>query len=191
MKSAATNHSASNLLTPRWVPSHRAQGLPCAGCAITAHLAAWIYTLHRHYMWQPTAASCCHLPALLISPTICPSWPPQRLSRKNNMDYANLNPRAMMSLLLSGFMINFSCSLCLEWICAQGCLFRSVFEPRTTPAGCAVPPGDGSVPPAGVTAAAQQLCGRRLTCWFFGMPSQRTWSWRPRCKQNKRGGHSN
>ena len=58
------------------------------------------------------------------------------------MDYANLNPRAMMSLLLSGFMINFSCSLCLEWICAQGCLFRSVFEPRTTPAGCAVPPGD-------------------------------------------------
>lgn len=140
---------------------------------------------------DPTAASCCHLPTLLISPTICPSWPPQRLSRKNNMDYANLNPRAMMSLLLSGFMINFSCSLCLEWICAQGCLFRSVFEPRTTPAGCAVPPGDGSVPPAGVTAAAQQLCGCRLTCWFFGMPSQRTWSWRPRCKQNKRGGHSN
>lgn len=53
MKSAATNHSASNPLTPRWVPSHRAQGLPCAGCAITAHLAAWIYTLHRHYMWIP------------------------------------------------------------------------------------------------------------------------------------------
>lgn len=119
-----------------------------------------------------------------------PLCPPQRLRHKNNMDrQASLIPCMAAYLPLSGFRINFSCSPCPERTCTQGCLFRLVFQLSSSCWVCCAPQG-WLCAPCRVTAAAQQPCGCRLTCRFFVMPSQRTWSWRPLCKQNKRGGHS-